>query len=51
MKLNVTLDFWFDGIDDCSEEEAKNYFITTLEIGSDSCASEVSGVSIRKVAE
>ena len=48
MNLNVNLNFWFDGMDDCTEQEIKNYLESALEVGSDSTASEISNVLITR---
>lgn len=49
MDLIVKLTFNFDGMDDCSEVEIKNYLMTALEIGADSTASEIRVRTVEQV--
>lgn len=41
MDLIVKLNFSFDEMDDCSEEEIKNYLLTALESGAESTSCEI----------
>lgn len=46
MELTIKLDFWFNGMDNCTEEEIKNCFITVLESGAESTCSEVNEIIV-----
>lgn len=39
--LKVTLNFWFDGIDDCTDEEIKKYLAEVLQSGAEATNSEI----------
>lgn len=41
MDLIVKLNFWFDGDDDCSEQEIKNYLLSALESGAEATSCEI----------
>lgn len=51
MKFNINVDFWFDGIDDESEDEIKSYLKELLEDGAEATASEIEILSIDKENE
>ena len=49
MDLIVKLNFWFDGMDDCSEVEIKNYLMTALESGAESTGCEIRVRTVEQV--
>jgi hypothetical protein len=46
MKMLIEIDFWFDGIEDCSKEEIHRALGTVLESGAESTCTEVNIESI-----
>lgn len=47
MKLTVELDFWFDTIDLCSDDEIKDYLKAMLNDGAESTYSDVELISVK----
>lgn len=46
MEIKLTMDFWFDGIDDCTDDQIKMYLIEMLDSGAESTCSEVEVIKV-----
>jgi hypothetical protein len=49
MKITLTLDFWFDGIDDCDYAEVASTLEEVFDSGCESTLCEISSVRISKM--